>query len=842
MSMKKKDFFMYGLMTFIVLLTFIQSVNGALTDNLLISNNFENSNTSLSNYGINATYSNGNNRITSQYYDISASLKLDNSSTSRTGLWFPNQFNRDTDFTICAYVNISNSSTACSNGNTGVLFSVNDKNSQRISISACSNILNVNYCRNSDCWVYQRSSLNVIHNEYIPLCFIYNYTSSTNTQYILNYNNISNSTTDNYLLDNIYSTGISIGSASVSGATFSNNATYFDCFNVWNKSLNSSEITEWINNCNYPFLSTSVPIFINQTPSDITSTNAIGVPVIIYYNYNTLNSSNATLEYGHKGMSEIINGTLQPYYYNKSYKNVSGSVVSFVVGDNDVYGYTGNIDEHVMESTSHGLITMTGITDVIKTQILNVSNTLNYNILEIMLNSTNNINVYYCNSSYSTGNPSTNNNCALIQSGTYTGFNHSVNYSRHNVFSMPIISRNIGLVNVTSTSYIVVKPLVLQTAQIGYINGSVRNNMLQISGNGGLTYSTDNTKIPDMHIHQYLGTGTGNENFTYRAHDLQGNYSVYQVDAIGLTNLPPTTPQIYDIDDKTYNQTINVTWINSSANAGSKINQYTINIVNSSFDVVLNGGANDSTNTKIFNSTSLKYGVYYAKVTAIDNNSLTSTGYSNGFIVQSLLYEPCNSSIVSNSTGVTLFFNWSTTSPLITDTTIKGVYQNISTEFTTDTQGDNTFVGFNNGVYYLYINQTYNDTTQAQYYSECLLNVCVNTWTKQNLPCVSNLRLINYTYSCSTPYDYPSDYGTYEDCQLPANTDRELWFIIILLVLWICSLIVSTKIPLITLFSFIIGAGLTYYMTLYFTSGGVLIGFVVLATSVLFCYIGIKYK
>lgn len=284
--------------------------------------------------------------------------------------------------------------------------------------------------------------------------------------------------------------------------------------------------------------------FINQTPSDITTTNAIGTPTIIYYNYSTLNTSNAKLEYGHVGMNEYINGTLQSTYSNKTSENISSGIVKFILGDNDIYGYTGNYDSNLMENTPHGILTITGIQDVLKTEIMNLSNTLNYNILEIYVNSTNNINVYYCNSSYTTGNPNTNNNCALVQSGTYAGFNHSVNNSRHNVFSMPVISRNIGTVNMTSTGYIVIRPLVLQSVNFGYINGSVRNGMFQTSGNGGISYTTDNTKIPDIHIHQYLGSGTGNENLSYRALDSNGNYSVYQVDNIGLTLLPPSSPQV----------------------------------------------------------------------------------------------------------------------------------------------------------------------------------------------------------------------------------------------------------------------------------------------------------
>jgi hypothetical protein len=624
-----------------------------------------------------------------------------------------------------------------------------------------------------------------------------------------------------------------------------------DEMGFWNRSLSSTEITQLYNNgagVSYPLdSSASVPVFINQSPSNIDALNAVGVDVMIYYNYTGVNTSNAQIEYGHPGMNEYINGTLQPLYSNKSYTSVNGSVVRFDFGDNSVYGYTANYDDENMSITPHGLYTITGVSDVLKTEILNVSNNLSFNIVEIMVNSTNNINVFYCNSSYTTGAPGLNSNCVLFASGTYPGFNHTVNYSRHNVFSLPIISNKVGNVTVTSTSYIVIRPLVLQTAQLGYINGSVRNGMFQVSGNGGNTYTTDNTKIPDLHIHQY--SGSSSENFTYRAHDSWGNYSVYQVDSIGVVPLPPTSPQVTSPTSSniTWTDTINITWTASVPdNNLTRIVNYTVDLFDASLIQVRSIGtySNSTFNVSNYgNFTGLKPGTYYVKVTAIDNISNSVSSYSEPFNILSVLYSPCNQSIVLNSTGMSILFNWSSDVSII-NTSLVGSKNIITNTTLTNTTGNKTINNtITNGTYTLYFSQLINDSTITDYNTGCTLQVCVSSWTRTNEQCLGNLRLINYTdvNGCSEVYDRPSDYNTYEDCTLPADTDRELWFIILLILVWIIGVILAVLYaPIIIFISWLTSAGLWFYANSYF--GNILFGLIISVLTVLLTAVIIGFK
>lgn len=602
---------------------------------------------------------------------------------------------------------------------------------------------------------------------------------------------------------------------------------------IFNKTLNESEINN-LYIYEYPFEPPSPePLFINQTPSDITTLNAISAPVLVYYNMSGLNTTTARINYTTSQGLFYINGTdYSGIYRERIPQNCTGDICVFLLDDNDVYPATYNINETVITNTPHDYLTLNN-NDIVKTEILNVSNISNFNILEVMVNSTSEVIIYYCNSSYNTGVPILNTNCAIVTEGIFPLFNHTHTYSKHNVFSLPFINGKLGSITVTSKSYILVRSVYNGYANLGYINGTQRSNMVMLSKTNGLSY-TERNITPDLHIHIYSGTEYLNYTvYAYPNNSLTQSISDVRTDLLNIDALSPTSPQVYEPTNKiyTWGENFNVSWIQSIPYY-SYITNYNITLVDDSYNHVKNLGYVNNT-TLILNNNNfsgLPKNTYYVKVTAIDNNSLTSYGLSEALELQSILYSPCNETITLNSTGVNVYFNWSTDDSVTSDE-VEARINNVSYGFTVSTQGDNLLIGSTSTSFYLYFIQEYNDSTSSDYYSDCILNVCVSEWTKTTQPCIDNLRLINYTDSehCSEIYDLPSDNGLYEDCVLPSNTDKELWIIIILIIFWILSIIVTLLwLRIFIIITWLLGILLWFYTSTYFSSNlfGILVNIV----------------
>lgn len=362
--------------------------------------------------------------------------------------------------------------------------------------------------------------------------------------------------------------------------------------------------------------------FVNQSPSDL-STTSFGSLNITYNTSQTMNTSSVYLNYTITNSTTSVNGTAQATYQRTNATNTS-TIWNTILGDNNYFPAVYNYDEEIQERTIRsGTITLSINNDLALISLINVRNDTLYNIFEVMMNTTSagSALVYYCNSSYTTGALSTSPNCALISTFNGTGFNHThepaYNYSKHNVFSFPVVNGKFGNVSVTNTSYFVIK----RTAGVVYVHysnlSSPRVNAFQTSGTNGATWNNlASTFLVDSHLHQYTG-------FNYFQYQMCGqnttgsvNCSDVRADLIDLTALQPTSPQVYSPAnaDYQYNNSFLLNFTRSQPySTATNISYYTLSLLNN--DSTLN-----TTNPFLLNKL-----VY----TNTAENSTTSATYVN---------------------------------------------------------------------------------------------------------------------------------------------------------------------------------------------------------------------
>lgn len=413
----------------------------------------------------------------------------------------------------------------------------------------------------------------------------------------------------------------------------------------WNRTLTSAEIIDLYNNGtglfyepikqNYPKIS-----FINATPQDINTLNIVSLGATFRYNItkgdNPINLSTVVLYSNTNSTSnnlDYINGSYYVGYHSQALTSNTTSVYTFNVDDNDVYPSTYNLNNILMENTQHSSFT-SGANGVVKIELLNVSNTTAYNFYEIMVNKSSGVNLlttYYCNSSYTTGNPSTSPLCASFATLTPRNtFNHSESiYSGHQLFSFTITNGYVGAVRVTPTSYFV---STANAWNFWYIPNTARLSAAATSINGGVGY-TAQTYTLDAHLHQY----NGNEVFYHFAcvNDTSNNQNCTSIrsDNLDLSPLPPNQVNFYSPTTTEYNNTVLINYSASTSLTGQAIVGYDIALLTSGLSFIQAIQTNTSNLSYLFSSKYIQNGNYTIRVTAYDNLTQSSVSYSPTFMI-----------------------------------------------------------------------------------------------------------------------------------------------------------------------------------------------------------------
>ena len=384
--------------------------------------------------------------------------------------------------------------------------------------------------------------------------------------------------------------------------------------------------------------------FVSQDPSDVTNINIIVDPVNITYNItddNSINTDNVTIYYKtNNSVSNTfiyINGTAISGFQFKNVTGISGINFLFSLDENLVYPSTYNIDEAFMESTTHSTQSITSPNSYFKIQLLNVSGNKGIGLFEIMMSnisvSSNPSDIFYCNSSYVSGNPTLSANCVNFNSISPQDYDHEHigGYSSHMVIPLPIdtTTNKVFDILVTETSYFLIRGSVGGGWDIHYISNVSRSDAIQTSGNSGNAWSNFDGTV-DSHLHQYDST----ENLWYYicASDIFDNTacSEYRFDNLDITPFPPTTPDVYSPVLGTYsNETIEINYTASISPNGFEILYYNISLYNTDFTINSSIVLNNSLNlTYEWDLTGENDGSYFIGVTVYDNESQSITGFS----------------------------------------------------------------------------------------------------------------------------------------------------------------------------------------------------------------------
>jgi hypothetical protein len=393
----------------------------------------------------------------------------------------------------------------------------------------------------------------------------------------------------------------------------------------------------------------------NQSPMDLTSNNTFNTGMNITYVINatsgSLDPSTITMYYmtnrTQSPYSIFINGTGYGGWSPRTYSSNIGDVYMFRLFDNQIYPATYNWNETLMETTIHSSQVLNNNSEWAKIELLNFTGTDTYNQFEIMANATSNSSgsaqLYYCNSTYSSGDPGFDNSCSLLGTISPTepyGHCHGPSeYSCHTIVPVVVIPFNItgGLVNnqtvVTSPSNFLFSGGTNGSWNVYYINNFTRTTAASSSIDNGAIWTNQNW-IYDAHMHIY--DGADYLLYYVNASTIYGGTtrSTTIQDLIDYGGLPPSPPSVNTPAPGYYRQNLTITYDQSFGSGGANISYYNISLLNidENFNqtIVGNNGLNLS---YVWNTLTVPDSGYIIRVTVIDQNNLTSSSLSEIFYV-----------------------------------------------------------------------------------------------------------------------------------------------------------------------------------------------------------------
>jgi hypothetical protein len=377
--------------------------------------------------------------------------------------------------------------------------------------------------------------------------------------------------------------------------------------------------------------------FDSQQPPDLTSTNIISSLVNITYAQSGLNISSGIIY--HK-----VNDTISDisYYLNRSAvsgwqinqcTNISTTGYKCRLDDNEIMPASYNIAPELMENTSHSQISLSSTNQYLKIQIDNISSIRQYGFLELMANNSGSdpIRLYFCNSSYSTGNPSLSSYCAIIANiPDLAGYNHTHQggVSSHHIIPFAIGNGQVSGIGVTPSGYFLVRGDTSSNAPSVYgIGTETRPAQMQITSNSGNAWSNELGFTADSHIHQftnltslyYYVCGNRTDNNAQLCTDIRS-------DLLALDNLPPSMPVLFPIPAQVCRyDNISVNWTGSISP----------NNLSVTYNATMLGSNSILTSLLAWNKNfSESAGGYNISLFAKDSNGFSSfIDYSNNFMI-----------------------------------------------------------------------------------------------------------------------------------------------------------------------------------------------------------------
>ena len=413
--------------------------------------------------------------------------------------------------------------------------------------------------------------------------------------------------------------------------------------------------------------------FISQTPPDVSTTNILGKYLNITYSITDpsgVNASTVNLYYKtNSSTSEIvwyINGTAYSgWQIAENYTN-SSSIWYFYL-DHQIYPGTYNLPDSLMKNAPKEHFSLDNKNEILKIRFFNVSNDkeFNYLVLNARNQTTNTefLRIYYCNESYSTGDPEDSPYCVEFYDLEPTALhNYTRDSSLYWIIPLPINKSTGYLANVyvTPTSYILLRDSASAGGwNISYVTNISRPDTVQYSSNNGHSYSNFAGTV-DMYIHQF----SGSDSLWYYvcANDTFGNSNCSEIrqDLIQIDNLPPSSPDVYNPTEGYYRGLITINYTQSISPNAYPIVNYTIDLVDLNENFVQKIADNDLKLSYVWNSSEAPDGKYFIRVRACDNLTQCSYGYSENITIDNTkpfveIISPQNTTYTTNT--ITLSFN-----------------------------------------------------------------------------------------------------------------------------------------------------------------------------------------
>ena len=407
----------------------------------------------------------------------------------------------------------------------------------------------------------------------------------------------------------------------------------FSAYCSGNENYTASSITKYVNVTQ--FLASNIS-FISQIPVDIDTLNAVASGVNLSYSFTngTLDNFIAYYIFSKVNTStsdcfSFVNGTNFQcgFGFHLPVYNITRTNYTAHLDDNDVYPASYNFNQEQMETNTKLDNSLNNANALAKIELLNISNTKasGYFEFSVVNASASSIptTIRACNSSYTTGSPTTSANCLQIYTINVTSVPNHYHFGLGDYVAQFVINTTNGKMNnqlyVTKTMQFVIGGGT--NWNFKYISNYSRSGAAQTSSNHGVSWSELSGTF-DAHIHQYDGT----ETLWYYALGTNSTYNNittdYRSDLLQLSGLPPTSPNVFSPLNQTYynNTRIDINWTNSYSLNGYTISSYTVVLLNPSGSVnrsIVNLGGTMTNYSWSSNTTTV--GAYIIGVSATDN-------------------------------------------------------------------------------------------------------------------------------------------------------------------------------------------------------------------------------
>jgi len=384
--------------------------------------------------------------------------------------------------------------------------------------------------------------------------------------------------------------------------------------------------------------------FVSQSPNDVNNFNVFGNSVNATYNLtdkSSLNSNSVKFYFKTNSTSDcwyFVNGTSYCGFNQGASMSNSSDLWTFRVFDNQVYPATYNVNETVMESTSHSSYTVSGHDSYVKIRFFNVSMSKQYSLFEVMANDSGTgtaLGIFYCNSSYSSGDPALSDSCASFYNiNGNVLFNHTHGaYSSHHVvpFAVNLTTGKVGNVTVTPLSYFLLRG---NTSDWHAYHININSSSVQTTTDAGGAW-TDRDWTVDAHLHQY----SDSDMLWYYIYSCDGvgscGNSSFRYDLVQLYGLPPIAPDVYSPVPGSYTNGdfVDIEYTESISPNSYAVESYNITLVDSTDNSFVEQIVDNNYPYFSYSWQSDLSGDFKIKVESCDNHSQCSVGYSEIFMI-----------------------------------------------------------------------------------------------------------------------------------------------------------------------------------------------------------------